>query len=188
MLEGEVGQCFGLEVEDADDLVFDDERHGELGAYVGIGVDVVFGEGDVFDEERFAEKGSLAGDAATELDAHSFDLRGVADLEAHAEVSSALVDEEDGKDLVVDHGADEVRDPVHEGVEVEGGVEGVGEAVEEVDLEGFDANFRVCSVGVEELGCGGAVVAFEVMFGLGRLRVRWWRGARFGRGRHSALR
>ena len=185
---GKVRGGFRLQVEDADDLILDDERDGEFGSDIRVRVDVVVLVRDIVDEKRLALECSLTGDTAAQLDTHALDFRGVADLEAHAEVSSALVDEEDGKDLVVDHGADEVRDPVHEGVEVEGGVEGVGEAVEEVDLEGFDANFRVCSVGVEELGCGGAVVAFEVMFGLGRLRVRWWRGARFGRGRHSALR
>ena len=112
----------------------------------------------------------------------------MADLEAHAEVAGALVDEEDGEDFVVDHRSNEVRDPVHEGVEVEGGVEGVGEVVEEVDLQGLDANSGVCGVGVEELGCGGAVVAFEVVFGRWRFGAGWWSAARFGRGRHSALR
>ncbi|WP_433983240.1 hypothetical protein RBB78_17485 [Tunturiibacter empetritectus] len=47
---------------------------------------------------------------------------------------------------------------MHEGVEVEGSVEGVGEVVEELDLEGLDANFGVGGVGVEELLGGGAVV------------------------------
>ncbi|WP_433964178.1 hypothetical protein [Tunturiibacter gelidiferens] len=40
---------------------------------------------------------------------------------------------------------------MHEGVEVEGGVEGVGEVVEELDLEGLDADFGVGGVGMEEL-------------------------------------
>jgi hypothetical protein len=57
---------------------------------------------------------------------------------------------------------------VHEGVEIEGGIEGVGELVEEVDLEGLDANFRVGGVGVEEVGRGGAIVAFEGVLGRGR--------------------
>jgi hypothetical protein len=54
---------------------------------------------------------------------------------------------------------------MHEGVEIESGVEGVGELVEEVDLEGLDANFWVGGVGVEEHRRGGAVVAFEGVFG-----------------------
>ena len=38
---GEEGGVLGLDVDDADDLVFDDEGDGELGADVGVGVDVV---------------------------------------------------------------------------------------------------------------------------------------------------
>ena len=91
----------------------------------------------------------------------------MADLEAHAEISGALVDEEDGEDFVVDDGADEVGDPVHESVEIEGGVEGVGEVVwRKLDLEGFDANFGVCGVGRGRVrACGGAVVALEGVLG-----------------------
>ena len=63
-----------LDVEDADDLVLDDERNGQLGADVGVGVDVVFGLGDVFDEEGFALECGLPDDAAAELDAHALDL------------------------------------------------------------------------------------------------------------------
>jgi hypothetical protein len=53
---------------------------------------------------------------------------------------------------------------VHEGVEVEGGVEGVGEALEEVDLQGLDADVggAVCGGGVGR----GAVVALEVGVGI----------------------
>src|SRR5260370_11448243 len=137
MLEGEVGGGCGLEVDYADDLVLDEERDCEVGEDVGMGVDVVVSFGDVFDEEGFALQRGLADDAATKLDAHALDLAGVTDLEAHAEVFGAVVEEEDGEDFVVDDGADEVGYAVHEGVEVEGGVEGVGELVPEVDLAGI---------------------------------------------------
>lgn len=168
VFKGEVAHGFGLEVEDADDLVLDDERDGEFGADVGVGVDVVLGLGDVFDEEGFALEGGLAGDAVAKLDTDAFDLGGVADLEAHSEVFGAVVDEEDGEDFVVDNGADQVGDAMHEGVEVERGVEGVGEFVEEVDLERLDANLWVGGVGVEEGGRGGAIVAFEGLCGCWR--------------------
>ena len=111
----------------------------------------------------------------------------MADLEAHAEVFGAVVDEEDGEDFVVDDGADEVGDAVHEGVEVEGGVEGVGELVEEVDLEGLDADFGVGGVGVKECGRGGAIVAFEGVFGWGRFGGGGFGVLRFVGRRHSAL-
>ena len=187
MLEGEVADGFGLEVEDADDLVLDDEWDGEFGTDVGVGVDVVFGFGDVFDQKRFALESGLADYSVAEFDAHAFDFGAVADLETHAEIFGAVVDEEDGKDLVVDDGADEIGDPVHEGVEVESRVERVGQVVEEVDLERLDANFGVDGVRVEECGRGGAVVAFEVVFGWGRIGGDGFGVLRFGGRRHSAL-
>ena len=186
VLEGEVAGGLGLEVEDADDLVLDDERDGELGTHVGIGVDVVLGLGDVFDEERLTLEGGLADDAFTELDAHPLDLSRVADLEAHAQVLRTVVDEEDGEDFVVDDGADEVGDAVHEGVEVKCGVESVGEVMEEVDLERLDANLWVGRVRVEEYRLSGAIVTFKMV--LGRRRF-WGRGCdalRFDGRRHSA--
>jgi hypothetical protein len=92
----------------------------------------------------------------------------VADLKTHAEVFGAVIKEEDGEDFIVDDGADEVGDAVHEGVEVEGGVEGVGELVEEIDLERLDADFGVGGVRMEEHRRSGAIVAFEAGFGWGR--------------------
>ncbi len=108
-------------------------------------------------------------------------------LEAHAEVFGAVVDEEDGEDFVVDDGADEVGDAVHEGVEVEGGVEGVGQLVEEVDLKGFDANLWVRCVRVEEYRRGGAVVTFEGVFGWGCFGGDGFGALRLVGRRHSAL-
>jgi len=176
VLGGEEGGRLGLDVDDADDFVFDDEGNGELGADAGVGVDVVLdkaavGEVDVFDEDGAALERGLSGDAAADLDAHALDFGGVAGLEAHPELVGAVVEEEDGEDAVVDDGADEVGDAVHEGVEVEGGVEGVGEAVEELDLEGLDVG----------LGGGGGwvvgpVVAFEGVLCLFSEGEVWRRG------------
>jgi hypothetical protein len=54
---------------------------------------------------------------------------------------------------------------VHEGVEVERGVQGVGELVEEVDLEGFHANSGVGGVRMKEDWRGRAVVTLEWVLG-----------------------
>ena len=109
-------------------------------------------------------EGGLADDAVTDFDARALYLGGVTDLEAHPELVGAVVEEKDGEDAVVDDGADEVGDAVHESVEVEGGVEGVGQGVEEVDLEGLDADV---GRGAGGWGVGGrAVVAFEGVGGI----------------------
>ena len=167
---GEEGDGFGLEVEDADDLVFDDEGNGELGADGGIGVDVVFDAGDVVDEERAALGGGLAGDAAAELDADALDVVGVAGLEAHPELLGAVVEQEDGEDAVIDDGANEIGDAMHEGVEVEGGVERVGEAEEEVELDG-SGGWRE---GDFDVGIGGVLMEENAA------RLRVFRAAGFG--------
>ena len=106
-------------------------------------------------------EGGLADDATAEFDANALDLGGVADLEAHPELLGAVVDQQDGEDTVVDDGADEVGYPVHQGVEVESGVESVGERVEEVYLCSGSTRMLVGCVGL--LGAG-AVVSFEVVF------------------------
>ena len=126
MLHCEIARGFGLDVEDSNDLVLDDERDSEFGADVGVRVDIVFSLGDVFNEEGLAVQRCLAYDAATEFDAHAFNLSAVADLEAHTEVFGAVVNQEYGEDFVIDDGADEVGDPMHKGVEVESGIKGVG--------------------------------------------------------------
>src|SRR5215472_6353792 len=103
-------------------------------------IDVVAWGADVGNEDGFATERGLADDAVAELDAHALDLGGVADLEAHPELVGAVVEEEDGKDAVVNYGADEIGHAMHKGVEVERGVECVGEAMEELDLDGFYAD------------------------------------------------
>ena len=60
VLGGEEAGDLGFEVENADDLVLDDERDGEFGANGGIGADVVLGvraSGDVLDAEGAALEG-----------------------------------------------------------------------------------------------------------------------------------
>ena len=165
MLVREVAHLLRLDIEDADDLVLDDQGYGKLGADIRVGIDVVLVRGDVFHENGFAMQSGLTGDAAADFDAHPFDFGGVPDLKAHAEVFGAVVEQEDGEDLVGDDGADQVGDAVHEGVEVERGVQGVGELVEEVDLEGFHANSGVGGVRMKEDWRGRAVVTLEWVLG-----------------------
>ena len=59
--------------------------------------------------------------------AHALDLRRVADLEAHAQVVGAVVEQEDGEDAVVDDGAHQLGGAVEQGLQVERGVERVGQ-------------------------------------------------------------
>ena len=114
----------------------------------------------------------------------------MANLETHAEVVGAVVDEEDGEDAVVDNGADKIGGALEEGLEVEGGVERVGKSGEELDLKRIDANLRR-----SRRGGAGAIIALEgfVRFGgLSMLVVHgfldWFGCALSGVSHDSALR
>ena len=92
----------------------------------------------------------------------------MADLEAHAQVVGAVVEQKDGEDAVVDDGADQLGGAVEQGFEIEGGVEGVGHLRQVVEVGGFDAGVDGVKMGVGIGGIGGAVVAFELgLFGRG---------------------
>ena len=86
VLRAEVVGLLALEVHDADEAVFGDERNGEFGAHVGVGGDVVFDGGDVVEQDGLACEGDLADDAFAEREAHALDFGRVADLEAHAQI------------------------------------------------------------------------------------------------------
>ena len=142
VLVGEVAGLLGLEIDDADDAVLHDQRHGQLGQHVRVGVDVVLPRAHVLDQDRPALTRRLAHDAAAGLDAHALDLRRVAGLEAHAQIAGAVVDQQDGEDAVVDDGAHQVRDAVHQRVQVERGVQRVGQAHQEVELQRLQPDIR----------------------------------------------
>jgi hypothetical protein len=116
----------------------------------------VLGGGDVVEQDGLAGESDLADDAAAEGDAGALGLGGVADLEAHAEFVGAVVEEKDGEDAVVDDGADELGGAVEEGLQVEGGVEGVGHLREVGEVGGLDADVDgvKMGVGIEAEGAG----------------------------------
>ena len=97
VIGGEVGGVFGLNVEDANDFVLDDEGDGEFGADVWVSVDVVGGvvplDRYVRYQDGFVVESSLADDTLAALDAHALDLGGVSGLEAHPKLVGAVVDE-----------------------------------------------------------------------------------------------
>jgi hypothetical protein len=135
----------------------------------------VLGGGDVVEEDGLAGEGDLADDALAEGNAVALGLRGVADLEPHAEVVGAVIEQEDGEDAVLDDGTDELRGAVEEGLQVECGVEGVGKLGEVGEVGGLDADVYGVKMGQGIVGVGGAIVSFELM----RVGRRW---GNFGHG------
>jgi len=140
MLGGEESGMFGLEVDDADDAILDDQRHGEFRHDVGVRVDVVLNLGDVFDQNGRSLAGRLAHDSTTRLDAHPLDLGRVSGLEAHAQITGAIIHQEDGEDAVVDDRAHQVGHAMHQRVEFERGVQGVRQPHQEVELKRLETD------------------------------------------------
>ena len=123
--------------------ILHDQRNCQLGADVRVRLDVMFFFGYVVNSQAPPLQGSLAHDAAPHFEAGALDLGGVAYLEAHPELLGAIVDQQDGEDSVVDDGPNQIRDPVHQGIEVERSIERIGQGMQELDLmDWVDADIR----------------------------------------------
>ena len=135
MLFGERARLIGFHVDHADDFVFGDERHRQLGTHAGRGVDEVLLGGNVVDQHGFAALHRLSGDALPNLDADALgDLRRMPDLEAHAQLLRLFVQQQDGEDLVVDEPLQHLGHALQQSVQVERGVDRVGD-LQQVGIE-----------------------------------------------------
>ena len=89
------------------------------------------------------------------------DLRRVADLEANPQLVGAVVEQQDGEDLVGDEGADQLGGAAEQGLQVERGVERVGETHEIGQIGRLNADVA----GVQRGDAGRrAVIAFRLRF------------------------
>ena len=140
MLRLEVIRLLRLDIDDANHAVLGDQRHRQLRAHVGISVDVVFRSGDVVHQLCLAALRHLAHNALPHADAHPLDLRLVPDLEAHAQIVGAVVDQQNGEDAVVDDRTDQGCGVFKKRLEVERGVQRVGQADQEFRLQRIDVH------------------------------------------------
>ncbi len=157
MLFAEEIRLLALEVHHADEPVFSDERDGQLGAHVGIGADVVIRLRDVIQQDGLPRERHLARHSLAHRDARALDLRGVADLKPHAQIVGALIQQKNGEDAVGNEGANQLRGAAEEGLQVEGGIERVGQAHEIRHIRRLDAGVD----GIQMRGLGRAVIALE---------------------------
>ena len=86
-------------------------------------------------------------------------LRSVADLIAHPQIVGAVVQQENGEDPEVDDGANQLRRLVHDGLQVQGGVERVRQPHEEGELDRLGAH--LCAR--RRAFAGGSIVALETL-------------------------
>ena len=152
MLGLEVAGHLALQIDDADEAVFCDQRNRQLGADGGIGGDVVFCGGDVIEEDGLAGKRHLADNAIADGNAHPLDLGCVADLEPGAQLVGAVVEQEDGEDAVMDDRAHQLGGAAEQGLQIERGVERFTQLQQIGDVGRLNARVD----GVERGRAGGA--------------------------------
>ena len=165
MLGLEVAGLLAFQIDDADEAVFCDQGDSQLGTDSGIGGDVVLRRGNVVEQDGLAGEHHLAGNAFADGDTHPLDLGSVSDLEPHAQVVGAVVQQEDGKDLVMDDRMHQLGSAVEQGLQIERGVQRFGQLHQIGDIGRLHAGVD----GVKRGWAGGAVVALE----LGWFRRRW---------------
>jgi hypothetical protein len=79
--------------------------------------------------------GGPADDAFTHADPQALGLGRMSDLKPHTQVVGPLIEKQDGEDLVINDRAHQVRGTVQQGLEIEGGVEGVRQPDEKLRLQ-----------------------------------------------------
>ena len=124
LLRGEVIDLGTLDIDDANDLVLEDQRHGQLGANAIDGVDVARIGAHVANENGLAAGGGRSGDALPYGEAPGVqNLLAVAHRETVGEGLSALVEQHYREDLVIDQALDEGGRLGEDAVEIQGSVD-----------------------------------------------------------------
>ena len=117
MLFGERTRLRGFDVEYSDDFILRNERHGKFGAHARSRVDEVLLGPDVVDQHSFATLYGLASDTLSDLDTDALsDFGRMAHLEAHAQLLCLFVEQQDGKNFVIDEALRHLGDALQQRV------------------------------------------------------------------------
>src|SRR5262249_16508984 len=126
MLFLKIARLARLEVNHPDHLVLSDERHSQFRANPRDGGNVLSLVGDVVHQHGSTFLDCPAGYALADLHANAFGDPGqVPNLKTEAELLRAFVEQQDGKNLVINDPLYYLGHPLEQRIEVEGGVEHV---------------------------------------------------------------
>ena len=104
------------------------------------GADIALLFGDIVDQHRLPQLRGFPGDTFSYLDPHPLrNLSRISDLEAHTQFLRAFVEQENGKDFVVDDFAHQFSHAAQSGVEIERSVDYVGD-LEQQWLDGRNSS------------------------------------------------
>jgi len=134
----EVTQLACLDVDHADDALLRNQRHSKLGTDYGIGVNVAWLVAHVVDQDWTTLFYGHSRNALAHTNLHALDFGSVANLEPHAQLVGALIEQQDGEDLVIDHLPHQLGNPTQELVHFERAVKRIGNIDEEIlQLHGY---------------------------------------------------
>src|ERR1700733_8027325 len=159
MFRTEIADLIALQIHHTDEPVLHDQRNSEFGPNLGIGRDVVLVLRDIVKKNRLTGQSNLPDNAFAERKTHRLDLGSVPDLEAHAEIVRAIVQQEDGKNLVVNDGAYQLGGTAQQGLQIEGGVECIRHLYQVGEVRRLHADVERIEMRVRVLRIGRAVVA-----------------------------
>src|SRR5215469_15432967 len=128
MLISERARLAALDVDDPNHAILGNQRDCQLRADIGNGLNVSRIFADIVNQYGLSRLSGQSGYAFAHLDSGPIGkFRRVSRLETEPKLLSLLVEQEDGKNLVVDYLADDFGDPAQRGVEVERCGEHVGD-------------------------------------------------------------
>ena len=157
VLVAEEIRLLAFDVHHADEPVLGDQRDGQLRTHLGIGADVVIRLRDVVQQDGLPRERHLSHHSLAHGNAHALHLRRVADLEPHAQLVRALIQQKNGEDAVRNEGADQFRGAAEQSLQIEGSIERVGQAHQIRHIRRLDAGID----GIQMRGLGRAVIALE---------------------------
>jgi hypothetical protein len=133
----------GFHIDDADNFVLGDQRRCQLRTRARRGVDEVLLRRNIVDQHGLAPQHCLPGDPLAHLDADALgNLGRMADLKSYAQLLGFLVQQQDGKDFIVDNLLQHLGHALQQSVQVERGVDRVGD-LKQVRIE-RRMNRRLC--------------------------------------------
>ncbi len=127
VLGPEVPGLGALQIHDADQPVLGDQRNGKLGANVRIRAGVKLHACHIVQQDWLARESYLSYDAFSDGNPGALHLRRMPDLESHAQLVGAVVQKEDGEDAVIDDGPHQLRRAVEQSLQIERGIQRVGQ-------------------------------------------------------------
>src|ERR1035438_9949402 len=180
VFRAEEAELLALEIHYANETIFGNQGQRQFRSHIRRRGNVVFRTGNVVDQDRLTRKCYLPDDAFADGDARALDLGGVADLEPHAQIAGAVVQQQYGEDAILNDRPHQFRGAFQQGLQVERGVQRVGHLSKIGQVRRLDADIYRARMSCQAAGFRRAIIVLELCM----LRRNW--GARSHRHRRRS--